>query len=198
MDFSLIISNISKHITLSKKEEFFFASLLQVSKLKRKQLLLHEGDVCNNITFVVSGCLKSYTIDEKGIEHAVGFTTADWWTGDLYSLITQKPCTINIAAIEDTEIIQLTKPNQEILYQKVPKFERFFRILTEKSLAASRERVIDNMSLRTEERYKNFCQKYPTLLNKLPQKEIATYLGVTPEFLSKMRTQMFRKNQEHR
>lgn len=193
MDFSLIISNISNHITLSKKEELFFTSLLQVSKLKRKQFLLHEGDVCKYITFVVSGCLKSYTIDIKGTEHVVGFISADWWTGDLYSLITQKPCTINIEAIEDTEIIQLAKSNQEILYLEVPKFERFFRILTEKSLAAFRQRLIDNMSLRTEDRYKDFCQKYPTLLNKLPQKEIATYLGVTPEFLSKMRTQMLRK-----
>jgi CRP-like cAMP-binding protein len=193
MDFSLIINNISNYITLSKKEEFFFTSLLQVIKLKRKQLLLHEGDVCKNITFVVSGCLKCYTIDKKGNEHVVSFAPADWWTGDLYSLITQKPCTINISAIEETEIIQLAKFNQEILYQKVPKFERFFRILSEKSLAAFRQRLIDDMSLRTEERYKNFCQKYPTILNKLPQKEIATYLGVTPEFLSKMRTQMFRK-----
>ena len=193
MDFSLILNNISKHITLSKEEEVFFTSLLQNSKLKRKEFLLHEGDICRYNFFVVSGCLKVYSIDKKGFEHVVNFAPSDWWTGDLASLVSQKPGTTNIVAMEDSEVLLLSKSNQEILYHEVQKFERFFRILTENSLVAYRQRFIDSISLITEEQYKNFCQKYPTLLNRLPQKEIAAYLGVTPEFLSKMKSQMFRK-----
>ena len=193
MDFSLILNNVSKHITLSKEEEDFFTSLLQHSKLKRKEFLLHEGDICRHIIFVICGCLKVYSIDKKGFEHVVNFALSDWWTGDLASLITQKPATNNIVAIEDSEVFLLPRSNHEILYQQVPKFERFFRILTENSLVAYRQRTIDSISLTAEEQYKNFCKKYPTLLNRLPQKEIAAYLGVTPEFLSKMRSQMLRK-----
>ena len=193
MDFSLILNNVSKHITLSKEEEVFFTSLLQNSKLKRKAFLLHEGDICRHIIFVICGCLKVYSIDKKGFEHVVNFALSDWWTGDLASLITQKPATNNIVAVEDSEVFLLSRSNHEILYQQVPKFERFFRILTENSLVAYRQRTIDSISLTAEEQYKNFCKKYPTLLNRLPQKEIAAYLGVTPEFLSKMRSQMLRK-----
>jgi CRP-like cAMP-binding protein len=193
MDFSLILNNVAKHIILSKEEEDFFTSLIQYSKLKRKEFLLHEGDTCRNNVFVISGCLKVYSIDKKGFEHVVNFAPLDWWTGDLASLVTQKPGTNNIVAIEDSEVLLLAKSNQEILYHEVPKFERLFRILTENSLVAYRQRFIDSISLHTEEQFKNFCQKYPTLLNRLPQKEIAAYLGVTPEFLSKMKTQMFRK-----
>ena len=193
MDFSLILNNVSKHITLSKEEEDFFTSLLQHSKLKRKEFLLHEGDICRHIIFVICGCLKVYSIDKKGFEHVVNFALSDWWTGDLASLITQKPATNNIVAVEDSEVFLLSRSNHEILYQQVPKFERFFRILTENSLVAYRQRTIDSISLTAEEQYKNFCKKYPTLLNRLPQKEIAAYLGVTPEFLSKMRSQMLRK-----
>ena len=193
MDFSLILNNVSKHITLSKEEEDFFTSLLQNSKVKRKEFLLHEGDICRNTIFVVSGCLKVYSVDKKGFEHVVNFAASDWWTGDLASLVSQKPATNNIVAIEDSEVFLLAKSNQEILYHEVPKFERLFRILTENSLVAYRQRFIDSISLIAEEQYKNFCKKYPTLLNRLPQKEIAAYLGVTPEFLSKMRSQMLRK-----
>ena len=193
MDFSLILNNVSKHITLSKEEEDFFTSLIQHSKLKRKEFLLHEGDICRHIIFVICGCLKVYSIDKKGFEHVVNFALSDWWTGDLASLITQKPATNNIVAVEDSEVFLLSRSNHEILYQQVPKFERFFRILTENSLVAYRQRTIDSISLTAEEQYKNFCKKYPTLLNRLPQKEIAAYLGVTPEFLSKMRSQMLRK-----
>ena len=193
MDFSLILNNVSKHIKLSEEEEVFFTSLLQNSKLKHKEFLLHEGDICRYSIFVIAGCLKVYSIDKKGFEYVLNFAPADWWTGDLASLVTQKPCTNNIVAIEDSEFFLLAKSNQEILYKKVSKFERLFRILAENSLVAYRQRIIDSISLTAEEQYKKFCGKYPTLLNRLPQKEIAAYLGVTPEFLSKMKSQMFRK-----
>ena len=123
----------------------------------------------------------------------VNFAPADWWTGDLASLISQKPGAYNIVALEDSELFLLAKCNQDNLYREIPKFERFFRIIIENSLVAYRQRLMDSISLSAEEQYQNFCKKYPTLLNRLPQKEIAAYLGVTPEFLSKMKSQLLRK-----
>ena len=193
MDFSLILTNVSKYIALSKDEEVYFTSLLQYNRVKRKEFLLHEGDICRSNIFVGSGNLKVYSIDKKGFEHVVNFAPADWWTGDLASLISQKPGAYNIVALEDSELFLLAKCNQDNLYREIPKFERFFRIIIENSLVAYRQRLMDSISLSAEEQYQNFCKKYPTLLNRLPQKEIAAYLGVTPEFLSKMKTQMFRK-----
>jgi CRP-like cAMP-binding protein len=131
--------------------------------------------------------LRGYTIDKNGIEHVLSFAPPGWWMADLYSLFSEKPGTLNIEAIEDTDIILLSKFGQEKLYTEVPRFERFFRVLTENSLVASQQRVIDNLSLTAEERYNLFCKRYPTLIDHLPLKHIASYIGVTPEFFSRMR-----------
>jgi CRP-like cAMP-binding protein len=117
----------------------------------------------------------------------LSFAPPDWWMADLYSLFSQKPGTLNIEALEDTETILLSKSAQEKLYLEVPKFERFFRILTENSLVANQQRIVDNLSLTAEERYNLFCKRYPTLIDHLPLKQIASYIGVTPEFFSRMR-----------
>jgi CRP-like cAMP-binding protein len=122
------------------------------------------------------------------------FAPPDWWIADMYSLITQKPGLVNIEALEDSEMLLLSKAAQEQLYLEIPKFERFFRILTEKSLVANQQRLIDNMSLTAEERYSIFCKRYPTLIDTLPQKQIASYIGVTPEFFSRMRSDMARRS----
>jgi CRP-like cAMP-binding protein len=133
-------------------------------------------------------------VDESGWEHVLSFAPQGWWMADMYSLLSQKPGTLNIEAIEKTELLLLSKANQEILYQKVPKFERFFRIITENSLVAYQQRLMDNLSLTAEERYNNFCKRYPTLIHTLPKKDIATYIGVTPEFLSRMLNKMLKGN----
>ena len=121
------------------------------------------------------------------------FAPPDWWMADMYSLISQKPGTLYIEALEGTDLILLSKANQEKLYALIPKFERFFRILIEKSLVANQQRIIDNMSLTAEDRYNIFCKRYPTLIDQLPQKHLASYIGVTPEFFSRMRAGMARK-----
>lgn len=188
MELQLILTNIQKHINLTAEEQQHFLSVLQVKKMKKKQVLLHENEVCKYSAFVLRGCLRGYTIDNNGIEHVLQFAPPDWWISDMYSLIAQKPGQLNIDALEDTEVALLSKNEQEKLYTEIPKFERFFRIITEKSLVAYRQRIIDSMSLTAQERYANFCNSYPTLINTLPQKQIAAYIGVTPEFLSKMRS----------
>jgi CRP-like cAMP-binding protein len=129
-------------------------------------------------------------VDSNGFEHVLSFAPTDWWMADMYSLLSHQPGNLNIEALEDTEILSLPKTNQDELYRLVPKFERLFRILAEKSLVAYQQRLIDNLSLPAAERYARFCKRYPTLIYHLPQKQIASYIGVTPEFFSKMRKGM--------
>ena len=193
MPFELLLSNIERYIQLNDTEKEIFITYLQPKKIKRKQFFLSDGDVCKYSVFVTAGCLRGYTVDKNGVEHVLSFAPPDWWIADMYSLISQKPGTLNIEALEDTETILLSKINQEKLYLEIPKFERFFRILTEKSLVANQQRIVDNMSLTAEERYSIFCKRYPTLVDHLPQKQIAFYIGVTPEFFSRMRSGLLRK-----
>ncbi len=194
MPFQLILDNLAKHIHLTPDEQETFIAYLQTKKLKRKQFLLTDGDICRYSTFVTSGCLRGYTVDKGGIEHVLSFAPPDWWIADMYSLLSQKPGILNIEALEDTEVLLLSKANQEKLYLEIPKFEHFFRILVENSLVASQQRLIDGLSLTAEERYNNFCKRYPTLIDHLPQKQIASYIGVTPEFFSRMRSEMIKRH----
>jgi CRP-like cAMP-binding protein len=189
----LILNNISGYIHLDDKDKAFFISLLKPMKLKRRQMLLRQGEVCRYSSFVTQGCLRGFSVDENGFEHVLNFAPQNWWIADMYSLITQKPGVLNIDALEDTEILTLSKVSQEELYVKIPVFERFFRIIIENSLVTYQQRLLDNLSLPAEERYNNFCRRYPTLITCLPSKQIAAYIGVTPEFFSKMRHQMLKK-----
>lgn len=193
MDNDLILKNVAKHIQLNADEQDFFLSHLQLIKVKRKQLYLHRGEICKHATFVISGCLRGYTIDDNGFEHILNFAPADWWIADMYSLISQKPAYLNIDALEDSLVLQLSKTSQEDLYAEIPQFERYFRIITEKSLVGYHQRTLESLSLPALDRYLNFCKRYPSLINKVPQKYIASYIGVTPEFLSKMRSDLLKK-----
>lgn len=187
-------ANIEKHIRLTNEEKAQFVSVLKPKILKKKNFLLHENQVCTHATFVLSGCLKAYTVDDNGFEHIIQFAPADWWVTDMYSFITQKPGNIIIECIENCEVVLLSRNDQLKLFDDIPQFERYFRIITEKSLVAYRRRLMDNMSLTAAERYTGFCERYPTLITKLPQKLIASYIGVTPEFLSKMRSAQRKKS----
>jgi len=190
MNTELILTNISKHIDLNADEKKFFVSLLEPGSLKRRTIYLEQGTVCKDSAFVIDGALKSYTVDGNGKEHILSFATRDWWISDLYSLISGKPAILNIETIADTEVLMLSRKNQQALYKKVPKFERFFRILVENALVASQQRLIDNMSSTAEERYLRFIKKYPSIPYCVPQHSIASYLGITPEFLSKIRSRL--------
>jgi len=193
MPFNLILHNIARYIQLNEEEKQIFINHLDTKTLKRKQFLLTEGEICKYSAFVTLGCLRGYTIDKNGDEHVLGFAPPDWWMADMYSLITQKTGTLYIEALEDTNLVMLSKINQEKLYLEIPKFERFFRILVENSLVANQQRIVDNMSLTAEERYNIFCKRYPTLIDHLSQKQLAAYIGVTAEFFSRMRSEMLRK-----
>lgn len=191
--YALILQNISRHIRLTEEEQAHFVSLLTLKKIKRKQFLLQEGDVCRHSAFVTEGCLRSYTVDGNGFEHVLQFAPPDWWIADMYSILSQKPGNLYIDALENTQALLLSKTDQEQLYHDIPKFERFFRIITENSLVSSRQRLLDNLSLSAMERFSQFCGRYPSLIERIPQKQIAAYIGVTPEFLSKLKSEYFRR-----
>ena len=190
---ALILDNISKIVSLSTKEKERILSKIEVREYKAKTILLHAGEICKHSYFVNSGILRSFTINDNIVEHVLHFACEGWWIGDMYSLLSQKPGNLFVEVIEDAEVVFLSKENQELLYHEIPKLERFFRILTENSLVAHQERLMDNLSLSAEERFEKFCSKYPTLIQHVPQKQIASYIGVTPEFFSKMKAKMLRK-----
>ena len=190
---SLIIQNISKHISLTQEEERLFLSKTEIQNYKTKTIILNAGEVCKHSYFVNSGLLRSFNINDNIVEHVLSFACEGWWIGDMYSLLSQKPGNLFIEVLEEAEVVLLSKENQEVLYNTIPKLERFFRIVTENSLIANQERLMDNLSLTAEERFEKFCKKYPTLIQKVPQKQIASYIGVTPEFFSKMKGRLLKK-----
>lgn len=194
MDFDLMIANISKHIYLTSEEMEFFTSLLRSKSLANGDFLLREGDVCKYESFVVKGCLKTYYLDENGFEHIIDFSIEEWWADDLYSLLTQTASNSNIKAIEETDVLQISKTDLELLYQKIPKFERFFRILFQNAYIAQREQINLALSTSARERYLLFIKKKPYAEKRFSQKDIASYLGVTPQFLSTLKKKLRRVN----
>ena len=192
MNFDLLLSNISKHISLTTEETAFFTSLLKSKSLAKGDFLLREGAVCKYETFVTKGCLKSFYQDENGFEHILDFLIEEWWANDLYSLFTQTASKSAIKAIEDTEVLQISKTDLEMLYQQIPKFERFFRILFQNAYITQREQINAALSAGAEERYLLFLQKKPYAEKRFTQKDIASYLGITPQFLSALKKKLRR------
>jgi CRP-like cAMP-binding protein len=190
--FDLIFRNISKHIQLSEKEIGLFRSFLIVKKLRKKQYLLQAGDVCQFEHFVSSGLLRAYTLDALGAERVIMFAPEDWWLSDLYSLLTNTPSTLNIDALEDSEVVCIEKSNLENLYREVPKFERFMRISFQNAFVSQQQRILQSISQPAEDRYVAFIKKYPALQQRVPQLQIASYLGITPETLSRVRKQLMK------
>jgi CRP/FNR family transcriptional regulator, anaerobic regulatory protein len=190
---SLLLQNISKHVDLTSQEEELLLSLTSTETFKAKTILLNAGEISKQTYFVNAGILRSFNINDNIIEHVLHFACEGWWIGDMYSYIAEKPGNLFIEVLEDAEVIIITKENHQILYKEIPKLERFFRILAENSLVSHQERLMDNLSLTAEERFEKFCSKYPTLIQKVPQKHIASYIGVTPEFFSKMKARLLKK-----
>lgn len=182
-----ILQNVAKHISLTNEEEHYFLSLLQERTFKNKEYISEEGEIGRYISFVNKGCCRIFSIDKNGFEHILSFASQDFWVGDLYSLIAQKPGRFFIQTMEATEVLQIAKDDLEKLYIAIPKFERLFRILAENAYVEYQNRVMQRLSLTAKERYEIFNKKYAQLKEVLPQKQIALYLGVTPEFFSRMK-----------
>lgn len=193
MNHELLIQSITKYIRLSDSETETLNSFFKEKKLKKKHFLFQEGENPQYVAFVNSGCLRSYSIDKNGAEHILQFAPAGWWIADMKNFLFGQPATLNIDAVEESEIILLKQSDMDQLYKAIPQLNVYFRILTERSLATFQQRLIDSLSLTASERYGNFCKTYPSLIQTLPQKYVASYIGITPEFLSKMLSQPMKK-----
>lgn len=187
MDHRGVLQNVSKHISLTEEEKDRFTSLLSPKTINRKELLLKEGQSCRTINYVDAGALRAFHVDKDGKESTIMFAISDWWITDMYCFVTGQPAMQNIIAIEDSQVWQLQKEDLDQLYIAVPKFERFFRIIMQNAYIREQLRVLQSLSLSAEERYDIFISKYPQLMPHLTQKQIASYLGITPEFLSALR-----------
>lgn len=191
--FSLLREHIEKRVHLTD-EEFNISSKFFIHKhLKKHQFLLNEGDVCRYIGFVNSGCLREYKIDNKGTEHILQFAIEDWWVSDLNSFLSGFPAKYNIDALQDSEILLLERSAREELLDNCPKMERFFRLLIEANHVANHQRIADTLSSSAEERYLKFIKTYPKLYEQIPQNQIASFLGITPQSLSRIRKELTQK-----
>ncbi|SNR16802.1 putative transcriptional regulator, Crp/Fnr family [Tenacibaculum jejuense] len=188
-----LIRYINKIVELNSNEEQIIIDALTHRKYLKDQYIVQQGDVCKCINFILTGCTKTSYLDSNGHEHIVMFSIEDWWTSDMGSFITQTPADYNIQCIENTELLQLNYTTVEELFKKVPKLERCFRKITERALVASQKRIITNFSETAKERYLIFKENYPKIEKRVPQYLLASYLGITKEFLSRIKSQLARE-----
>jgi len=190
MDLQPFLDHISRYIQLTTGEQSVFLSKVKFRKYLKGQFVVQNGDICRQESFVLSGCLKTFYIDNDGHEHIVMFAIEDWWTADLGSFISQTPADLNVQCLEDSELIEISYNDLQQLYIEIPKLERFFRIIIQNAFVAAQKRIINNLSLPAMERYIRFRDQYPKIEQRVPQYMIASYLGITKEFLSKIRAQL--------
>lgn len=182
-----LLSYFDRLIPLNKEEKDLVTQKFHSRLFRKRQYVLQEGDVCTQFYFVVRGCLRMYRIDEKGATHILQFAAENYWIIDLGSFHGVKPSQLNIDALEDTVVLQISRDDLISLYIQAAKFDRIFRVLLENSFVRLQERLLQTISSTAEERYQTFLEIYPHLLNRLSQVQIASFIGITPEFLSKLR-----------
>ena len=182
-----LIDYFENFLPLSEEEKSIVEETFKERRVRRRQFILQEGDICKHNTFVVEGCFRMYTIDDKGKEHNLQFAIENWWIGDIGSFHSEKPSRLYIEAIENSIILQCNKEDQLKLFVEYPKFNRIFRVLAENAMVGLQNRILQNISSTAEERYLEFSKKHPQLFNRISNVQIASYLGVTPEFLSTIR-----------
>ena len=183
----LIVQNVQRKISLTPQEILTFTGLLTPKKLRRRQYLLESGEPCNFMAFVSKGLLRSFTTDDRGTEHIMQFALEDFWIGDLYSFLTHHPSHYAIEALEESEVVLISYDNTEILYRLVPAFERYFRLLIQNGYIAAQLRIIGTISVSAQARYQELIHRHPTLEQRVAQHYIASYLGITPESLSRIK-----------
>ena len=191
--FARIIGNISRCTTMPYEQQQKFLAALEVEQVPKKTQLLRAGEVCDFEAYVNKGCIRSYFLDEHGHEVTLQFATEDWWVSDVVSMAEGKPSRIFIEALEDSELLCIHRDKKEDLYRDVPGLERVFRMMLQRNLGALQDRLFATMAWPAEERYEAFLKRFPQLPNRVPQHMIASYLGITAEFLSKLRARRVAK-----
>lgn len=186
--------HLEKRISISNAEFAFITKKLIVKTFKKKEMILQAGEVCKHQFYINRGCIRMFHTDEKGHEHVVLFGFEDWWTGDIMSFVTGQPADYSIEALEETEMIMMDRDDMEWMYAQIPKLERFFRILIQNAFVAAQQRMIANMSKTAEERYLMLIKKFPQIELRVTQHHIASYLGITPEALSRTKKNIIEKS----
>jgi CRP-like cAMP-binding protein len=185
--FEVLFSHVLNKVTLTNKDKELLKTYFTYRKLQKKEFLLYEGQVSTSLSFVTRGLLKSYNIDEKGVEHVNLFAWEGWWTSDLSSFFKQEKSVINIDAIEVSEVLMINLANFEKMTLELPIMDRYFRILFQNSLYTKEHRLLSAITYSAEEKYVNLLTSNPQLLQRVPQNLIASYLGITPETLSRIK-----------
>lgn len=185
-----LINYLNKSTTLSKEEELLILSKVKSRKYLKGQYILQQGDTCRYLSFVVQGTTRTFHIDDKGKENTFRFAIENWWAVDLQSFYEQNASITNVQCLESTEIVQIPRQNLEELYMKIPKLERLFRILFQKVSISLEKRIINNLSLSAKEQYLLFIKEYPDFEQRIPQYMVASYLGITKQYLSEIRHQI--------
>ena len=183
----LILKLVLRRVDLTKDQQEHFCSFLRVRKLLPKQYLLQQGDICKAEFYVCKGFLRSFFVDDEGMDHTLHFAMEDWWINDSTSFLQEEPATRNIVAQEAAVVLELNKKSIDQLYKDIPAFEKFWRILNQQACIAQDQRILNAISMTGAERYHALIKKYPMLEQRMPQKYIASYLGITPVFLSQIR-----------
>lgn len=186
-DFSSLLNHIAPHITLTEEDRELFISVLRIKKVKRKQLVEQPGYVSKYRTYVVTGALRGFIIGTEGQEHTISLAVDDCFIGDSGSFVFQEPATLFIEAIEDCTLIQWSFESEQLLLNKIPQYAMVMMRRSQQIAVMIQQRVISQLTLSAEERYEEFAEKYPTFVQRIPLYIIASYLGMTREFLSKIR-----------
>lgn len=185
-----ILNNVGKCIELTDDEQALFFSFLEVKTYPKKTILLQEGEVCKFEAYIEQGCVRTYFIDDKGFEVTLQFGIEDWWVSDIASFHEQLPSKLYIETLEEVTLFEISLHNKEQLLAQIPKFEKVFRLLLQRNLSATQHRLINTLSMTAQEKYLEFMKKYPTISQRVAQHYIASYIGISAEFLSKIRTRL--------
>ena len=191
--FEVFQNYLTSKITLTDSQLNMIKAVSVIKKLRKRQYLLQEGDLWKMNVFICKGCLRTYRVDDKGVEHILNIAIENWWSGDRESLMTGNPAQSNIDALEDSVVLLIEKEKFDNLCDQIPAFNNLVNNLLQKSLNASYNRIISNISYTAEEKYQNFITIRADISNRIPQHMIASYLGISAETLSRIRKQMSKK-----
>lgn len=185
--FERLKESLEEHVTLTDEQWELCKNRFRPKRMLKRQFLLQEGDVCRELAFVEKGALYSFSVDSKGNQHVIRFAFEGWWMANLQSFFTQKPTRLNIEVLEDSELLVLDKKNHDNLIEKLPPYERYHRIIVQNAYVALQQRVENALGLTAEEKYERLLEQNPEFLNRVPLTLVASFLGMSPETLSRVR-----------
>ena len=186
--YQVLKESFQEHVSLTDEEWEMCKNNFRPKRMLKRQFLLQEGDVCRELAFVEKGALYSYTVDSKGNQHVIRFAFEGWWMANLQSFFTGNPTTLNIEVLEDSELLMLDRKNHEKLLDEIPAYERYHRIIVQNAYVALQQRAENALGLTAEEKYSRLIEQNPEFMNRVPLNLVASYLGMSPETLSRVRS----------